>query len=102
MRSDIVPDLLAAIKDSIEWTPFIEIRNRYPKLFNLESPLPGHTIEFLLKITRWMALQEDVNYWGRKPTGGKYEGREKPLNALRDAFEKRLPFATIIRKHMLY
>lgn len=93
--------LIAAIKDSIELVPIEEIYKKYPELKELEKKqLPGHTIDFLLRIIRWMALQEDVNYWGTNPkTGEPYEGREKPYNALRDYFIEGYPLYTVIKKH---
>ncbi|MCD6477193.1 MAG: hypothetical protein J7K26_03500 [Candidatus Aenigmarchaeota archaeon] len=95
--------LVNAIKDSIELVPIKEIYKKYPKLKEFEKKkLPGHSIEFLLVIIKVLALQEDVNYWGMKPSGkGKYEGREKPYNALRDFFIKKMSLFSVIKKHML-
>lgn len=95
--------LIDAIKDSIELVPLNEIYKKYPKLKEFEKKkLPGHPIEFLLVIIKALALQEDVNYWGMKPGGkGKYEGREKPYNALSDFFIKKMSLFSVIKKHML-
>lgn len=95
--------ILQAIKDSIELTPLEKIMEKYPELKEMEKKnLPGHSIEFLLVISKLLALQEDVNYWGINPkTKKSYEGREKPYNALTDLFVKRMDFRTVIKKHML-
>lgn len=96
--------LISAIKSSIELMPVEEIYKKYPKLKELEKKkLPGHSIEFLLVIIKWMALQEDVNYWGINPKTKKhYEGRNKPYNALYDFFIKKEPLYTVIKKHRFF
>lgn len=96
--------LLTALKEFIELTPYEVVREKYPEIHKFESmKLPGESIEFLFKIIRYLALQEDVNYWGINPKSRKpYEGREKPHNALCDLFIKGMPLTHVTRKHMLY
>ena len=100
-------ELIDAMRNSVELIPVSTIIENHPAFNKPEVlNLPGHSIEFLLACIRWLGIQEDVNYWGFKYKEGKrkgrFEGREKPINALTDLFVKGLPFATIIRKHMLY
>lgn len=91
--------ILNAIKDSIELVSYSEIEQKYP---NLGEGLPGESVEFLLKVIKWMALQEDINYWGINPKSKKpFEGRNKPINALNDYFRKNMPLRTVIIKHRL-
>jgi len=96
--------LLNAIKEFIELTPYDEIKRKYPDVDNFDRMnLPGNSIEFLFKIIRYLALQEDVNYWGvNSNTGKNFEGREKPYNALCDLFVKGMPLTHVTRKHRLY
>jgi len=96
--------LLKAIKDSIELISLENIYEKYPELKKFEKMnLLGHSIEFLLVVIKCLALQEDINYWGTKPNKKeKYEGREKPYNALKDVFIKKMRIKTVIKKHMLY
>lgn len=94
--------LVQAIKDSIELIPIDEIYEKYPKLSQIKKMnLPGHSIDFLLRIIRWLGLQEDVNYWGVRPSGKKYEGREKPYHALRDLMIFKDTMFNVLKKHML-
>lgn len=95
--------LIEAIKDSIELVPIEEIYNKHSLLKELEKrDLPGHSIEFLLKVLRVLALQEDINYWGSKPSGKeRYEGREKPIHALEDMFINDMSLRAVMRKHKL-
>lgn len=94
---------LKALKDSIELVSLKEIYKKYPELNEIEKKKSGHSIEFLLAILKILALQEDVNYWGINPkTKKKYEGREKPYNALYDLLVKKMPLTHVTRKHMLY
>jgi len=95
--------LLKAVKDSIELMPLKEIFEKYPELKDLEKKKYGNSIEFLLAILKILALQEDVNYWGINPnTKKRYEGREKPYNALHDLFILKMPLTYVTRKHKLY
>lgn len=94
--------LIEAIKQSIGLISIDEIYKKQPTLLKLKkTQLPGHSIDFLLKMIRWLALQEDVNYWGTKANGSKYEGREKPYNALVDLIVKKQSLFNVIKKHML-
>jgi hypothetical protein len=95
--------LLTAVKDSIELTPLEGVYKRYPELNDLEGKKSGYSIEFLLAILKILALQEDINYWGMNPkTKKRYEGREKPYNALYDLLVKKMPLTHVTRKHKLY
>ena len=104
--SSWLAETVMAPKESVELNPVQEIMRRHRSIGVVSADLPGHSIEFLLAVIRWLGVQEDVNYWGTKykdgKKKGKFEGREKPLNAISDLFIKKLPLATIIRKHMLY
>ena len=102
-----IVEMIDAMRNSVELIPVSTIMGNIPAFSQPEIlNLPGHSIEFLLACIRWLGIQEDVNYWGYKykdgKRKGKFEGREKPINALTDLFVKGLPFATIIRRHMLY
>jgi len=78
--------IIEAIEDYLKLKSWDEIVEKSPSI--KEEDLPGFKIEFLIKIIRWLALQEDINYWGYKPNGEKFEGRNKPINFIRDVFIK--------------
>jgi hypothetical protein len=98
---EIISPLIDAIIESAHLIPYDQIVKKYPQLFLIESRKepPGHKVEFIIKIMRWMCLQEDINYWGKKPDGAKYEGREKPLNFLRDYFVRGKNFRKTLKTH---
>ena len=94
--------LIEAMKESFELIAPEKIMNNHPELQQIEKKkLPGHSIDFLLRVIRYMALQEDVNYWGKKPSGERYEGRYKPYNALKDLFINKKSLRDVIKKHRL-
>lgn len=95
--------IINAIKESIELTPIKEIIKR-PEIKKIENMnLPGRPIEFLLTLIKCLALQEDINYWGINPkTKKRYEGREKPYNAIVDLLVKKMPLTHVTRKHKLF
>lgn len=97
-------EVIEAIKESIELKSVKEILKKHSTLFEFEKVNPtGCSIEFLLVLIKMLALQEDINYWGINPkTKKKYEGREKPYNALYDLLVKKMPLTHVTRKHMLY
>jgi len=101
LAPELIPFLIDAIAESAYLVPYAQIAKKYQQLLEIESrkKLPGHTLEFVIKIVRWMCLQEDINYWGRKPDGTKYEGREKPLNFLKDYFVKGKNFRKTLKTH---
>jgi hypothetical protein len=101
LAPEIISPLIDAIVESAHLIPYAQIARKYSQLFKIESSkeLPGHSMEFIIKIIRWMCLQEDINYWGKKPDGAKYEGREKPLNFLRDYFIKGKNFRKTLKTH---
>ena len=96
--------LIKAIEDSINLVPLEKIKSKYPQIKEFEQINPSkHSIEFLLAIIKMLALQEDINYWGINPkTKKRYEGREKPINAIKDLFIKKMPLTHVTRKHRLY
>ena len=95
--------LIEAIRESIQLIAPEEIMNRHPQLQEIgKKTLPGHSVDFLLRVMRYMALQEDVNYWGKKPSGKRYEGRDKPYNALKDLFIDKKSLYEVIKKHQLF
>jgi hypothetical protein len=99
---ELTRELLKAVKDAIELHPIPEILQR-PQIAELtKRALPGESIEFLLAILMGLALQEDINYWGINPkTKKRYEGREKPYNALYDLFVKNQRLRNVLRAHQL-
>jgi len=101
LAPEIISPLIDAIVESAHLIPYTQIARKYSQLFKIESSkeLPGHNMEFIIKIIRWMCLQEDINYWGKKPDGAKYEGREKPLNFLRDYFIRGKNFRKTLKAH---
>lgn len=59
--------------------------------------LPGESPEYLCKVMKWLALQEDVNYWGKG-----YEGRFKPIKALKEYFlGEGASLSAVFRGHQL-
>ncbi len=99
---DSTRELLQAIKDAIELKPIPEIIKRQEIATLCKMKLPGESVEFLLAIIMGLALQEDVNYWGINPnTKKRYEGREKPYNAIYDLFIKKQRFRNVLRAHQL-
>jgi len=95
--------LLKAIKDSMDLVSLKEIFEKYPELKDFEKKKSGYSVEFLLAILKILALQEDINYWGINPnTKKRYEGREKPYNALHDLLIRKMPLTHVTRKHRLY
>ena len=104
--SSWLAEIITALQESVELNAVKEVMRRHKPVGVVSADLPGHSTEFLLVAIRWLGVQEDVNYWGTKykdgKKKGKFEGRDKPINALSDLFIKKFPLATIIRKHMLY
>lgn len=74
--------IIQAIEDYLKLKSWKEIIEKYPSL--KEEDLTGFKIEFLIKIIRWLGIQEDINYWGYKPNGERFEGRDKPINFIKD------------------
>lgn len=94
--------LILAIRESVELKSIRDIFKKYPVLTKMaKKRLPGESIEFLLALAKCLGLQEDINYWGRSKKGKKYEGREKPLNALKDLFAKKMSLYEVLKKHRI-
>lgn len=102
--------LYQGIKAAIELNPITEILDASPFLTQYRD-LPGHSIELILAVTKWLGLQEDVNYWGTKYKEkevnskkiwvkmGRYDGRNKPVNAFYDYFIKGMTLQAIFKNH---
>lgn len=99
----IIEKFIKAAQDSIELVSIYEIRKRYPELFTDKMwKLPGHPFELMLTLLKWAGVQEDINYWGINPKTNKpYEGRYKPLNALKDLFIENKRLIDVLKKHRL-
>lgn len=94
----IIPSLIEALEESVELRPIAEIYEKYSELTpSNASHLPGHTIDYLLKMIRWLGLQEDVNYWGPQ-----YAGRMKPIMALREHFIKGTKLEDVMKTHKIH
>jgi len=100
--------LYEAIKVSIELNPIGTTLESHP-ILTQNSDLTGHPIELMLGLTKWLGVQEDVNYWGTKyrldrKTGrwmkrGKYDGRNKPVKAFYDYFIKKATLQAVFKNH---
>lgn len=89
--------LVKALKKAIELKPLDKVYEEHPELREFEKMnLPGYSIDFLLKVIPVLALQEDVNYWGKR-----YAGRYKPYNALCDLLIHEMSLKKVIEKHKL-
>ena len=107
VQPQVIPPILKGIELSIHLIPYEEVLEEITALVpggdeQLQG-LPGHGVELLLKLAKWLGVQEDVNYWGRKVGKGKgrYEGREKPIKALTDYFVKEHSLKTVLKKHFM-
>lgn len=103
--------LLDSILQSIELKPVPSIIDSHPILTRFPD-LPGHPVEMLLALIKWLGLEEDVNYWGTKyrkekktkkiRKAGHFDGRYKPIIALNEYFLEGATLQRVFKKHFAY